>query len=65
MTKFGKTLTKEFQRAGLTQAAGAAVLGVEPRTLYNWIHTNPPLEITQEGALARLDQLPDAHPTPR
>lgn len=41
-------------RLGLTQAEAAAVCGVSPRAYWQWEAGKSALEVTLEGALARL-----------
>lgn len=57
---FAEQLKSERKRLGLTQAGAAALLSDEVKTLsartyWKWESgADAPLEITQEGALARL-----------
>lgn len=53
---FANALKTHRERRGLTQAAACAALGVAKRTLENWerCEGGEPLQITMEGALARL-----------
>jgi transcriptional regulator with XRE-family HTH domain len=52
---FAEQLKKERERLGLTQAQAASLLGVSKSVIEKWeADTRTPLEITQEGALARL-----------
>jgi transcriptional regulator with XRE-family HTH domain len=51
---FADQIKSERQRLGLTQAEAAALLGIDPRTLWKWESADPPLLLTQEGALNRL-----------
>lgn len=52
---FAQQLKNERERLGLTQAGAAALLGVSKSVIEKWeADTRTPLEITQEGALARL-----------
>ena len=55
---FCDQLAKEKARLGLTQAELARVLGMGKRTVEMWLSGDRvPPEITQEGALARLENL--------
>ncbi len=52
---FDEQLKSERERLGLTQAGAAALLGVSKSVIEKWESgQRTPLEITQEGALARL-----------
>lgn len=53
--KFADQLRSERERLGLTQSGAAALLGVSKSVIEKWeSEMRTPLEITQEGALARL-----------
>jgi DNA-binding transcriptional regulator YiaG len=52
---FADQIKNERERLGLTQAGAAALLGVSKSVIEKWESgQRTPLEITQEGALARL-----------
>lgn len=51
---FAENLKSERKRLGLTQAEAAALLGVSPRAVWQWEQGEEPLQVTQEGAIARL-----------
>jgi DNA-binding XRE family transcriptional regulator len=54
---FAEQLQKHRQRLDLTQAEAAALLDVSKRTYEYWEIDRVPLAVTQEGALARLENL--------
>lgn len=58
--EFAFALRAHRQRLKLTQGAIAAILGVAKRTLENWerLEGGEPLQITMEGAIARLRVIP-------
>lgn len=60
MPSFAEELKNERQRLGLTQAEAATALDVKPRTIWKWENDEPPLHLTQEGALARLRRMKGA-----
>jgi len=49
-----RKLKSERQRRGLTQAKAAVVCGVSPRAYWQWEAGKSALDVTLEGALARL-----------
>ena len=52
---FADRLTAAVQRSGLTQTAAADLLGIKPRTLWDWLHGKvEPHRYMQSGALAEL-----------
>jgi transcriptional regulator with XRE-family HTH domain len=52
---FSEQLTAAVQRSGLTQPAAADLLGIKPRTLWNWLHGKTvPHGYMQQGSLATL-----------
>ena len=52
---FADQLKAERKRLALTQAGAATLLGVSKSVIEKWEKSSrDPLEITQEGALARL-----------
>jgi len=52
---FAEQLKAEVARCGLTQPAAADLLGIKPRTLWNWLHAmTVPHRYMQEGSLAQL-----------
>lgn len=52
---FAATMKQERKRLGITQAQAASLLGVSKSVIEKWeADTRTPLEITQEGTLARL-----------
>ena len=55
---FADRLTEAVQRSGLTQPAAADLLGIKPRTLWGWLHSErEPHRYMQEGSLAELARL--------
>ena len=54
---FSEQLKAELDRLNLTQAEGADILGVSPRTVWKWLHGQEPLAVTAEGVIARLNRL--------
>lgn len=55
---FPKKLLSERERLGLTQAGAAALLGVSKSVIEKWENgSRTPLDITQEGAIDRLEKL--------
>jgi len=56
---FAEQLTAAVQRSGLTQPAAAALIGIKPRSLWNWLHAmTVPHRYMQEGSLAELAAAP-------
>ncbi len=54
---FAEEILKHRQRLGLNQAEASALLGVSKRTYEYWESIQrTPLEITQEGVLARFEK---------
>jgi hypothetical protein len=52
---FADQLTAAIQRLWLTQPEAAALLGIKPRTLWDWLHgVVTPHRYMQKGALAEL-----------
>jgi DNA-binding transcriptional regulator YiaG len=52
---FTTTIKQERERLGVTQAQTASLLGVPKSAIKKWeADTRTPLEITQEGAPAKL-----------
>lgn len=51
---FADKLKSERHSLGITQAEAADLLGIDARTLWKWESGDPPLLLTQEGALNRL-----------
>lgn len=52
---FADQLTAAVQRLRLTQLEAAALLGIKPRTLWDWMHGRvQPHRYMQSGALAEL-----------
>jgi transcriptional regulator with XRE-family HTH domain len=65
---YGQQLHARRKRLGLTQAGAASLLGVGVSTYCAWERDDPqrtPLDVTQEGALARLDAASAAPPKAR
>ena len=63
--KFHEHLKSERKRIGLTQTDCAAALAVTLRTYQYWESgEKSPSPLTQEGALARLKQLPNVTSEP-
>lgn len=57
---FADQLTAAVQRSGLTQPAAADLLGIKPRTLWNWLHGKTvPHSYMQQGSLATLAAAPN------
>lgn len=55
MKTFSEKLKAERKRIGITQLEAAGILGVSDRVLWDWESGRvEPMEITMEGALARL-----------
>jgi transcriptional regulator with XRE-family HTH domain len=55
---FAEQLTAAVQRSGLTQPAAADLLGIKPRTLWGWLHSErDPHRYMQEGSLTALASL--------
>jgi len=55
---FAEQLTAAVARSGLTQPAAADLLGIKPRTLWGWLHSErEPHRYMQEGSLAKLARL--------
>jgi len=55
---FADRLTAAVQRLGLTQPEAAALLGIKPRTLWGWLHSErEPHRYMREGSLAELATL--------
>lgn len=53
--RFAVTIKQERKRLGITQAQAASLLGVSKSVIEKWeAETRAPLEITQEGIMARL-----------
>ena len=50
-------------RRGLTQTKAAAVCGVSPRAYWQWEAGKSTLDVTLEGALARLSRQKPKHAT--
>jgi transcriptional regulator with XRE-family HTH domain len=52
---YADQLTAAVQRSGLTQPAVAELLGIKPRTLWGWLHSErEPHRYIREGSLAEL-----------
>lgn len=52
---FADQLSAAVQRSGLTQPAAADLLGIKPRTLWDWLHGKvEPHRYMQRGALDDL-----------
>lgn len=52
---FADRLSAAVQRSGLTQPAAADLLGIKPRTLWDWLHGKvEPHRYTQRGSLEDL-----------
>jgi len=52
---FADQLTAAVQRSGLTQPTAAFLIGIKPRSLWNWLHGETvPHRYMQEGSLATL-----------
>lgn len=51
---FSEELKLEQARLKLTQSELAALLGVSPRAVWQWLQGKEPIPLTKEGALARL-----------
>jgi transcriptional regulator with XRE-family HTH domain len=52
---YAEQLTAAVQRSGLTQPAAADLLGIKPRTLWGWLHSErEPHRYMREGSLAAL-----------
>jgi transcriptional regulator with XRE-family HTH domain len=52
---FASTIKQERERLGLTQAQAASLLSVSKSVIEKWeADTRTPLEITKDGALAKL-----------
>ena len=58
MRTFPERLRTHAVRLNLTQSQLAAVLGVSPRTIWQWTQGKLPPVLTQEGAIARLEKMP-------
>ena len=57
---FSDQLKTAVQRSGLTQPAAADLLGIKPRTLWNWLHGKTvPHGYMQQGSLATLAAAPN------
>jgi len=55
---FAEQLKAEVARCGLTQPAAADLLGIKPRTLWGWLHSErEPHRYMCEGSLAELARL--------
>jgi len=55
---FAEQLKAAVARCGLTQPAAAALIGIKPRSLWNWLHGETvPHRYMQEGSLAQLAAL--------
>lgn len=53
--RFSQKLKDEQKRLVISQAEMARILGVSPRSVWQWISDKAsPLEVTQEGVMARL-----------
>jgi hypothetical protein len=51
--RFADQLKAEQERLGLRDPEMAALLSISPRTYAHWKTDRPPIEVAQEGALAR------------
>lgn len=60
--KFEESLKSEKARLGMTLAELASALAVGQRTVEHWINGDRvPLDVTREGALARLSKIKTPH----
>jgi DNA-binding transcriptional regulator YiaG len=55
---FPAELRKQKRRLNLTNQELAYHLDVSMRTVKNWLAGQPPIRVAQEGALARLREVP-------
>ena len=55
---FPEQLRTHAVRLNLTQAQLAAALSVSPRAIWQWTQGKLPHVLTQEGAIARLENMP-------
>ena len=60
---YAEQLTAAVQRSGLTQPAAAELLGIKPRTLWGWLHSErKPHRYIREGSLAELARVEKRSP---